>query len=124
MAVTRAWILAVGLAAVGCGITDTTPQTTLAIEQLVAAAPPADVSEDVWQDVRHFYRERMHEPAWVGDGVSTKAAEALALLRRASEHGLTPADYNEDVLTGTFNDSEGAKKRSREDAVQAMLAST
>jgi murein L,D-transpeptidase YcbB/YkuD len=40
-------------------------------------------------------------------------------LRRASEHGLAPADYNEDVLTRTFNDSEGAKKRSREDAVQA-----
>ena len=119
MAVTRAWILVVCLGAVGCGITDTTPQTRLAIEQLVAAAPAADVSEDVWQDVRHFYRARMHEPAWVGDGASTKATEALTLLRRASEHGLTPADYNEDVLTRTFNDSESAKKRSREDAVQA-----
>lgn len=119
MAVTRTWILAVGLGAAGCGIIDRTPQTTLAIEQFVAATPLADVSEAVWQDVRHFYRGRMHEPAWVGDGAETKTVEALGLLRRASEHGFTPADYNEDVLTRTFNDSEGAKKRSREEAIQA-----
>jgi murein L,D-transpeptidase YcbB/YkuD len=119
MVVSRAWILAVGLSAAGCGVTDITPQTALAIEQLVAAAPPDDVSEAVWQGVRHFYRGRMHEPAWVADGAETKTREAFGLLGRASEHGFTPADYKQDVLLRTFNDPEGTKKRSSEGAVQA-----
>jgi murein L,D-transpeptidase YcbB/YkuD len=119
MALTRAWILVVGLGVAGCGLTDTTPQVALAIQQFAEAAPPGGVSEVVWQDVRHFYRGRMHEPAWAGDGDPTRTAGAVGVLRRASEHGLTPADYNEDVLARTFNDSQSARKGSREDEVQA-----
>jgi murein L,D-transpeptidase YcbB/YkuD len=46
--------------------------------------------------VREFYHARGFSPAWVGaDGAWQPAADtALALLRQASSHGLTPSDYH------------------------------
>ena len=119
MVMSRAWILAVGLTAAGCGAADTTRQTAITIEHVVTAAPPAGTSEAVWQDVRQFYRGRMHEPAWALDEAEDNTREALGLLERASDHGFTPADYNNDVLLRTFTDPARTKKRSREETAEA-----
>lgn len=102
--------IALGCGVGGCRVTDNTPEVIAAIRQSVAAARPANVSAAVWQDVGHFYERRAYEPTWVSD--PARAAEALGLLRRAPEHGLVLADYNENTLTRAFSslESDGEPK--------------
>ena len=65
------------------------------IQQLTAGAPVSPVSKEVWADVQRFYAERTHAPRWVLESDDGQAAAALALVRRAPEHGLAAADYDE-----------------------------
>jgi murein L,D-transpeptidase YcbB/YkuD len=47
-----------------------------------------------WSDLRTFYTQRAHAPAWVNRRRPTeKAAEAIALLNTARQHGFDPEDY-------------------------------
>jgi murein L,D-transpeptidase YcbB/YkuD len=107
--------VAVGCGVGGCRASDNTPDVIAAIQQSVAAARPADVSSAVWEDVGNFYEGRAYEPTWVDD--PARAAEALGLLRRASEHGLTPGDYAEESLTGRFSARDDAEEP---ESVQAI----
>jgi murein L,D-transpeptidase YcbB/YkuD len=100
---TRAWLLPLLIAPIlfiGCG-KDDTPEIAAAIGQTLAAKRPAQVSAEVWNDTNEFYSRRENTPAWPAagaEGATTRADEAIQLLRRAKEHGLEPADYGEQEL--------------------------
>jgi murein L,D-transpeptidase YcbB/YkuD len=82
--------------ACGCAKTDTTPQLVTAIQQVAAGKPGAPVNGPVWNDVRAFYQQRDHQPVWVeGIYTSKRSADALLVLRSATEHGFNPGDYGE-----------------------------
>jgi murein L,D-transpeptidase YcbB/YkuD len=60
----------------------------------MAGARLPNVESAVWTDVRAFYTQREHAPAWVNHRRPTeKAAQALTLLNTARQHGFDPADY-------------------------------
>lgn len=69
-------------------------EVTPALQQIVAGSPLPNVEAAIWSDVRAFYTQREHVPAWVTQRRPTeKAAEALTLLSTAGQHGFEPADY-------------------------------
>jgi murein L,D-transpeptidase YcbB/YkuD len=82
------------MALVGRAGTDRDPATTLALERLLAA-DAGDASDVASSEVREFYRLRNGVPAWTDRG---RAAAALAMLRSAPDHGLTPEAYGEAEL--------------------------
>jgi len=84
---------------------DLTPQIADGIRQQVAGAPPATVRRDVWDDVGHFYEQRMFAPRWVRDGRVDDARLALRVLLRAPEHGLAAPDYGEPDLSRELSDT-------------------
>ena len=75
----RSWPALAGIAVLtlaGCGGRDLTPQVSMQIRQLTAAAPASPVSKAVWADVQRFYALRMHAPRWLRAGlVSTTRIE-------------------------------------------------
>ena len=60
---------------------------------------PSTVTAAVWDDVRTFYATRLNEPAWVAERKSSKAMQALQVLRTAPAHGFATVDYDELRLT-------------------------
>ena len=53
----------------------------------------------VWDDVRAFYAQREHAPAWIGDSAPSKRAkDALRVIGSAGEHGLLASDYDEQAI--------------------------
>lgn len=96
---------------------DLVPALLLVFVSTVFAAQPADTASRVQAivaegrhpglarpdfaplsgDMRRFYEPAGYAPAWLLDGrPRSEAAEAIAVLRGAARHGLTPGDY--DVL--------------------------
>ena len=114
--------------AAGCGPSDTTPQVTAAIEQIVAGSPTSHVDEQVWADVRQFYAHRANAPRWVRDGKTadgkvTGVASALRVIRQAPDHGLTAGDYDEGALARIADASQTSKNPIKDafgDDVQAQ----
>lgn len=89
-------IVLLALLACGCTKKDTTPQVGAAIEQALSGKPVASSTAGAWKDVREFYKQRQNKPAWVTDRFTDeRAADALIVLRSATDHGLNPADYAE-----------------------------
>jgi L,D-transpeptidase YcbB len=69
-------------------------EVTPALTTLVAGAPLPKVEAAVWSDLRAFYTQREHAPAWVNHRRPTeKAAEAIQILNTARQHGFDPNDY-------------------------------
>lgn len=69
-------------------------EVTPALQKLVSGAPLPKVEPAIWTDVRTFYTQREHAPAWVNHRRPTgKAADAIKLLNTARRHGFDPADY-------------------------------
>jgi murein L,D-transpeptidase YcbB/YkuD len=69
-------------------------EVTPGLQKVVAGSAAAKVEPAVWSDVRAFYTQRQHAPAWVDHRRPTeKAAEVIALLNTARQHGFDPADY-------------------------------
>ena len=137
---TRIWFAAIALllGSAACRPADTTPQVVAAIQQQVAGNSATDGNPAVREDVRKFYELRAHEPAWIGNGVGKEnadrdrtdargahvngAAGALALLRRATEHGLNPADYNAPDLAAAYTSLTSDKARRNADDPEAIQA--
>jgi murein L,D-transpeptidase YcbB/YkuD len=69
-------------------------EVTPALQHLVSGAPLPNVESAIWTDVRTFYTQREHAPAWVNHRRPTgKAADAITVLNTARRHGFDPADY-------------------------------
>jgi murein L,D-transpeptidase YcbB/YkuD len=73
------------------------------IRALAGSAVQADRSASSCYDERawlaHFYAPRGYMPAW-DRGDAAQTAEALDLLAKASDHGLAPGDYANEVPPG------------------------
>jgi murein L,D-transpeptidase YcbB/YkuD len=70
-----------------------------------AAAACSARANDVWTDMRAFYRQREGEPVWVNGRKPSKAANvALFAFARAAEHGLDAEKYG-----AAFLKSESAR---------------
>jgi L,D-transpeptidase YcbB len=51
--------------------------------------------DQVWRDVRRFYRSHAYAPAWVdGRRPRAEASELINAIRSAGDEGLDPADYD------------------------------
>ena len=69
-------------------------EVTPGLQKIVAGNPVSNVEPDIWTDVRAFYTQRDHAPAWVDHRRPTeKAAKVIALLNTARQHGFDPDDY-------------------------------
>jgi L,D-transpeptidase YcbB len=69
-------------------------EVTPALERVMAGQPLPNVEPSTWADVRAFYTQRQVAPAWVDHRRPTeKAAQLIALLNTARQHGFDPADY-------------------------------
>jgi murein L,D-transpeptidase YcbB/YkuD len=105
---TRAWIATLFIPLIlgaGCGKADDSRRVAESIQQVLAGKAPAHVSADAWMDTHEFYSRRQHAPAWMmavvpphNGGQAMRADAAIALLGRAREHGLDPADYDEQEI--------------------------
>jgi murein L,D-transpeptidase YcbB/YkuD len=103
-----AWVLLVSSVSISCGPSDSRPVVAQGIQQAVTAGPPTGVSPEVWEDVGHFYQQRANDAPWVLEG--GRAQEAVRLLGRAAEHGLSPDDYSHTSLT---SDVDALQKNER-----------
>ena len=81
-----------------CAPADRNPQIAATIQELLASPRPATLDEKGWQEAQRFYKERAYAPAWVQDGNTLKAADALRVLRTAPDHGLAESDYGADDI--------------------------
>ncbi len=69
------------------------------LQNIVAKPAPAGTRRAVWDDVRAFYAQREHAPAWIGDSApSARAKDALRVIASANEHGLLASDYDEQAI--------------------------
>lgn len=90
----RALTLSLLIALAACASKPAPHEVTPALTQVVAGNAFPNVESAVWQEVRAFYTQREHAPAWVNHRRPTeKAAEALQVLNTARQHGFDPADY-------------------------------
>ena len=104
-------ILAVS--AVACGSTRKPHEVSPALETIVSGKPLPNVEPDVWPDVRAFYTQREHAPAWVDNRRPTsRAADAIAVLNTARQHGYSPDEYGAKELLAMSQDVETIDKES------------
>src|SRR5437870_4696650 len=93
-------LILIAIAASGCHREgDSTSQLSTTLRQIVAGPALVPGQAAVWTDVRKFYEQREGAPAWVSEGSTSAAAEALQALRSAPAHGFAPEDYGEPHLT-------------------------
>ena len=122
---TRAWIATSFLALIlcaGCGKADDSDTVAASIRQSLAGKAPAHVSADAWRDTHEFYSRRQDAPAWMMEGQEQRADAAVTILGRAHEHGLDPADYDEQeiVRLRSLTMSEDAPEKGTEQRAQAL----
>ena len=85
-----------------------------ALEALVSGKPLPRVEPDIWTDVRAFYTQREHMPAWVNQRrPAERAAAAIAVLQTARQHGLD-GDYGAADLLAMSQAVEAIDKESPE----------
>lgn len=88
-------------------------EVTPRLQTLVSGKPLPTVEADVWPDLRAFYTQREHAPAWVDHRRPTKrAAEAITVLNTARQHGFDPSDYGTPDLLAMSQDVEKIDKES------------
>ena len=82
----------------GCGKADDPDTVALTIHQLLDGKPPDHVRADAWKDTHEFYKQRQDAPAWMMDGQGMHADQAVEILGGAREHGLDPANYDQQEI--------------------------
>ena len=82
---------------------------TSAREREVAAAIGPAIAGHRIPDVRAFYKLQSDQAIWVDDKVTAAVTEALAALKRASQHGLDPERYHTAALEERAATLEAAK---------------
>ena len=86
--------LGVFLAVSACHSPANPQEVTPALQRLVAGSPLPKIESDNWKDLRTFYTQREHAPAWVNHRrPTTSAADAIKVLNTAPQHGFDPAEY-------------------------------
>ena len=100
---------------VSCASTRKPHEVTPALQEMVSGKPVPNVEPAVWSDVRAFYTQREHAPAWVDNRRPTdRAADAIALLNTARQHGFDPEDYGAPELLEMSQEVEKIDKESPE----------
>lgn len=96
------WILLLALLGVsGCTGDREARALTAALQKRLADVEASSTTpKAVWKSVRDLYELRDHAPVWVERSDTSKAAVAIAVLRSAPHHGLTPDDYKTETLAG------------------------
>jgi murein L,D-transpeptidase YcbB/YkuD len=90
-------------------------EVTPALERLVAGPALPKVESANWTDLRTFYTQRAHAPAWVDHRRPTeRGAEALAILNTARQHGFDASDYDAPALLEMSQAVEKIDKESPE----------
>jgi murein L,D-transpeptidase YcbB/YkuD len=122
---TRAWIATLFIPLIlgaGCGTADDTERVAESIGEVLAGKAPPHISADAWKDTHEFYSRRQHAPAWMLKDQPMRADAAIAMLGRAREHGLDPADYDEhDIIRlRSLPTSEDAPKRGSEEGAREL----
>jgi murein L,D-transpeptidase YcbB/YkuD len=85
------------------------------LQRLVAGAALPNVEAAQWTELRAFYTQREHVPAWVDHRRPTeRAAAAIALLNTARQHGFEPSDYDATALLEMSQAVEKIDKESPE----------
>jgi Uncharacterized protein conserved in bacteria len=98
---TRAWAATLFIPLIlcaGCGKADDPDAVALTIHQLLDGKAPDHVSAEAWKDTHEFYKRRQDAPAWMMDDQRTNADAAVETLGRAREHGLDPANYDQQEI--------------------------
>ena len=102
-------VVIIGLASGGCRKSDGTTATAAALQEILAGKPAMPVKAAVWADVREFYKRRKGASPWVKETYTSKAEDALHVLRTAWRHGLKPADYGEPQVRQLIDALEHSK---------------
>ncbi len=88
-------------------------EVTPFLEPIVSGKPAPNVEPEVWSNVRAFYTQREHAPAWVDNRRPTdRAAEAIAVLNTARQHGYDAAEYGAPELLAMSQAVETIDKES------------
>jgi murein L,D-transpeptidase YcbB/YkuD len=99
--------------AVACSSARKPHEVSPALETIVSGKPLPNVEPAVWTDVRAFYTQREHAPAWVDNRRPTsRAADAITVLNTARRHGFSPDDYGAKELLAMSQDVEKIDKES------------
>jgi L,D-transpeptidase YcbB len=111
----RALICSLLIALCACKSAPAPHEVTPALQKVVAGKPLPNVEPAVWTEVQTFYTQRQHAPAWVDHRRPTeKAAQVIALLNTARQHGYDPADYAAPELLEASQAVEKIDKQSPE----------
>ena len=124
---TRAWIVMLCIAPlffIGCGNRDDTETVAASIRQVLAEKKPAHVSADAWKDTHELYARREQAPLWMMEREAAHADAAVKLLGAARNHGLDPADYDEQdiVKLRTLQTSEDAPEKGSPERARWLAA--
>ena len=122
---TRAWIATLFIPLIlgaGCSKADDSQRVAESIQRVLARKAPTHVSADAWTDTHEFYSRRQYAPAWMMNDQAMRADAAIALLDRAREHGLDPADYDDQEILRLrlLPTSEDAPEPGSEERVRAL----
>lgn len=111
----RVLICAVLIAVCACTSAPAPHEVTPALQKVVAGSPFPKVEPAIWTDVHAFYTQRQNAPAWVDHRRPTgKAAQVIALLNTARQHGFDPSDYGAPELLEMSQAVEKIDKESPE----------
>jgi L,D-transpeptidase YcbB len=111
----RAVSILVLLAISGCKSAPAPHEVTPSLLTALAGQPPPKVESAVWTDVRAFYTQRQHAPAWVDHRRPTdNGIRAVAMLGEARQHGFDPGDYDAKALEALGQSVEAIDKQSPE----------
>ena len=100
---------------VSCASARKPHEVTPALQEIVSGKAPPHVEPAVWSDVRAFYTQREHAPAWVDNRRPTdRAVKAIAILNTARQHGFNPEEYAAPELLAISQDVEKIDKDSPE----------
>lgn len=98
---------------VACGSARKPHEVSPALEAIVSGNPLPNVEPAVWSDVRAFYTQREHAPAWVDNRRPTsRAADAIAVLTTARAHGYDADEYGAKDLLAMSQEVETIDKES------------
>lgn len=100
---------------VSCASARKPHEVTPALQEIVSGKAAPNVEPGVWSDVRAFYTRREHAPAWVDNRRPTdRAADAIAVLNTARQHGFDPQEYGAAELLAMSQEVETIDKESPE----------
>ena len=105
----------VAVSAAACSSGRKPHEVSPALATIVSGKALPNVEPDVWTDVRAFYTQREHAPAWVDNRRPTsRAADAITALNTARRHGYSADDYGAKELLAMSQDVETIDKEAPE----------